>query len=58
VPSKPTVQHVGQPRQASAATGRSASEIGPTTATRTIARTAATRPAAPLKRCSRTEPLA
>ena len=39
-------------------TGRSPSEIGPTTATSTIARTAATRPAAPLKRCSRTEPLA
>ena len=58
VPSKPTVQHVGQPRQATAVTGSSASEIGPTTAIRTIPRTAATRPIAPLKRCSRTEPLA
>ena len=57
VPSKSAVQHVGQPRQASAVTGRSASEIGPTAASRTTARTAARRPAAPLKRCSWTEPL-
>ena len=58
VPTSPTVQHVGQPRQATAVTGSSASEIGPTTPTRTIASTAATSPPAPLKRCARTEPLA
>ncbi len=58
VPSKPTVQHVGQPRHAIAVTGRSASETGPTTAARTIVSTAAIRPSVPLKRCTRTEPLA
>ena len=58
VPSKPTVQHVGQPRQATAVTGRSASEIGPTTPTRMIARTATARPTAPLERCLQSEPLA
>jgi hypothetical protein len=56
--SEPTTQHVGRPRQANTVTGRSTSEIGPTTATSTIARIAAVRPTAPLKRCSRTEPLA
>jgi hypothetical protein len=58
VPSKPTVQHVGQPRQATAVMGRSASEIGPTTPTRMIVRTATARPTAPLERCSQSEPLA
>ena len=58
VPTRPTVQHVGQPRHATAVSGSRASETGPTTATRTHASTAAARPAAPLNRCSRTELLA
>jgi hypothetical protein len=44
----------GQPRQANPVTSSSTSEIGPATATSKIARIAAVRPTAPLKRCSRT----
>ena len=45
-------------RQAAAVTGSSTSETGPTTASGTIASAAVLSPAAPLNRCSRTEPLA
>lgn len=58
VPIKPTVQQVGQPRQATAVRVNSSSDTGPTTAIRKIARAPTTRPATPLSTCSLTEPLA
>jgi hypothetical protein len=50
VPIIPTAQHVGHPRHAMTATGRSASETGPTTSSRRFAPSIANNPTAPRSR--------
>lgn len=55
VPIRPTAQHVGQPRHATAATGRSTSETGPIAPSRRIAPRTASRPIAPRSRWRLTE---
>jgi hypothetical protein len=55
VPIIPTAQHVGQPRHAATATGRSTNETGPSTPSRRIAPSTASNPTAPRSKWRWTE---
>ena len=55
VPIIPTAQHVGQPRQATAVTGRSSSDTGPSTPSERIAPRTASSPITPRRMWRLTE---